>query len=143
MKNSPEHTQQSSSASTLVPGPSGTGQASSAHSSGTSIVDQPYYGTFPPEPEDVPFDEERFTESEGSGSFSEPEEDLLLETTDKKQLTEDMIYRETVRSVRSFMGWNHVPPFESDFTEPDKSNNPWKGKNPKRARISVEMMLDD
>ena len=42
------------------------------------------------------------------------------------------------------MGWNHIPPFESDFTEPDKSYNPWKGKNPKRpTRISVAMHPDD
>ena len=46
--------------------------------------------------------------------------------------------------VRSFMGWNHIPTFESDLSEPDKSNNPWKGKLPKRpARISVAMPPDD
>ena len=38
----------------------------------------------------------------------------------------------------------HIPPFESDLSEPDKSNNPWKGKAPKRpARISVAMPPDD
>ena len=48
------------------------------------------------------------------------------------------------RSVRSFMGWNHIPVFEADFSEPDKSNNPWKGKVPKcPARISVAMPPDD
>ena len=58
--------------------------------------------------------------------------------------TEDMNYRETVRSIRSFMGWNHIPTFESDLSEPEKSNNPWKGKLPKRpARISVAMPPDD
>ena len=55
-----------------------------------------------------------------------------------------MNYRETVRSICSFMGWNHIPTFESDLSEPDKSNNPWKGKLPKRpARISVAMPPDD
>ena len=55
-----------------------------------------------------------------------------------------MTFRKTVRSVRSFMGWNHIPVFESDLSEPDKSNNPWKGKNPKKlARISVTMLPDD
>ena len=76
--------------------------------------------------------------------MSEPEEDLLSDTTDKAKLTEDMNYRETVHSVRSFMGWNHIPPFESDLTEADKSNNPWKGKHPKRpTKISVAMPPDD
>ena len=55
-----------------------------------------------------------------------------------------MNYRETVRSIQSFMRWNHIPTFESDLSEPDKSNNPWKGKLPKRpARISVAMPPDD
>ena len=40
------------------------------------------------------------------------------------------------------MGRNHIPTFESDLSEP--SNNPWKGKLPKRpARISVAMPPDD
>ena len=55
-----------------------------------------------------------------------------------------MTYRETVRSVRSFMGWHHIPTFESDFSEPDKSNNPWKSKQPRKpTRISVAMPPDD
>ena len=35
------------------------------------------------------------------------------------------------------MGWNHIPVYESDLSEPDKSNNPWK------ERISVAMPPDD
>ena len=42
------------------------------------------------------------------------------------------------------MGWDHIPPFESDLSEPDKSNNPWKGQAPKHsARVSVAMPPDD
>ena len=42
------------------------------------------------------------------------------------------------------MGWSHIPVYESDLSEPDKSNNPWKGKNPQKpARISVAMPPDD
>ena len=42
------------------------------------------------------------------------------------------------------MGWNHIPSFENDLGEPDKSNNPWKGKTPKRpAHISVAMAPND
>ena len=58
--------------------------------------------------------------------------------------TEDMSYRETVRSIRSFMGWHHIPAFETDYSEPNKSSNPWKGKNPRKpTSISVAMPPDD
>ena len=77
-------------------------------------------------------------------SYSEPDEGELSDSGDSHEVTEDMNYRETVRSVRLFMGWNLIPVFEEDFSEPDKSNNPWKGKVPKRhARVSVAMPPDD
>ena len=34
--------------------------------------------------------------------------------------------------MRAFKGWHHIPTFETDYSEPDKSNNPWKGKHPKK-----------
>ena len=137
-----ENPTNSSGTSKPVPGPSGTGQVSSVHCSDTGTVDQAYGGAFPTE-QDIPFAEAHYTESEFFGSLSEPEEDLLSDKTDKTELTEDMNYSETVHSVHSSMGWNRIPPFESDFTEPDKSNNPWKGKNPRRpTRISVAMPDD-
>ena len=55
-----------------------------------------------------------------------------------------MSYRETVHFIRSYMGWHHILAFETDYSEPDKSNNPWKGKNPRKpTRISVAMPPDD
>ena len=70
-------------------------------------------------------------------SYSELDEGELSDNFENQEVTEDMNYRETVQSVRSFMGWNHIPVFEADFSEPDRSNNPWKGKVPKRpARVS-------
>ena len=35
------------------------------------------------------------------------EGEVSSDLIDKQDQTEDMTYRETVRSVRSFMGWNH------------------------------------
>ena len=79
-----------------------------------------------------------------SGELSGSAEAHLSDITDPPEQTEDMSYRETVRSVRAFMGWHHIPAFETDFSEPDKSNNPWKGKNPRKpTRISVAMPPDD
>ena len=55
-----------------------------------------------------------------------------------------MSYRETVRSIRAFMGWNFIPDFEFEYSDPDKSNNPWHGKNPKTSsKVSVAMPADD
>ena len=91
--------------------------------------------TGPPEADDIPLSEPHESDPEYSGSVSESEENT--ECMDQQEQTK-LNYRETVRSVQSFMGWNHIPTFESNFSEPDKTNNPWKGKNPKRpSRISV------
>ena len=80
----------------------------------------------------------------GDDSSVVEEGEVSSDNIDRQDQTEDMTFRETVRSVRSFMGCDHIPVFESDLSEPDKSNNPWKGKNPKKlARISVAMPPDD
>ena len=56
-----------------------------------------------------------------------------------------MNYRETVRSVRSFLGWSHIPDFEAAVGDTDnRSDNPWKGKHPRRTgKVSVELPADD
>ena len=52
-----------------------------------------------------------------------------------------MNYREKVRSVRGFTGWNFTPDFELDTRGTD---NPWKEKNPKNpVKVSVEMPADN
>ena len=79
-----------------------------------------------------------------TGKIPHPDDGQLSDSTETPEQTEDMTYRETVRPVRSFMGWHHIPTFESDYSEPDKSNNPWKGKQPRKpTRISVAMPPDD
>ena len=66
---------------------------------------------------------------------------VRYDNVERPDQTEEMNYRETVRAIRSFMGWTHIPDFESDLNEPDKSNNPWKGKNPKRQLVSLWIYL--
>ena len=98
----------------------------------------------PPEPDTLDIDTPLSDASYSDDQVSSDEGEISSDTLDKPEQTEDMNYRETVRSIRSFMGWNHIPTFESDISEPDKSNNPWKGKLPQRpARISVAMPPDD
>ena len=98
---------------------------------------------FPPQ-ETEHYNQVSEDELELSASLAGSDEGQLSDVTDPPEQTEDMSYRETVRSVRSFMGWHHIPAFETDYAEPDKSNNPWKGKNPRKpTRISVAMPPDD
>ena len=100
---------------------------------------------YPPVPESEIFQTEQFSdEMDRSGTLSDSEDGQLSDSTEPQEQMEDMTYRETVRSVRSFMGWHHIPTFESDYSEPDESNNLWKGKHPRKpSRISVSMPLDN
>ena len=94
-----------------------------AVASGASfVVTDPSYRDLPPQElyEELSGEEYESTTEEGEASS---------EVIDRQDQTEDMTYRETVRSVISFMGWSHIPVYESDLSEPDKCNNPWKGKN--------------
>ena len=89
-----------------------------AAASGASfVVTEPSYRDLPPQElyEELSGEEDESTAEEGEASS---------EVIDRQDQTEDMTYRETVRSVRSFMGWSHIPVYESDLSEPDKSNNP-------------------
>ena len=79
----------------------------------------------------------RFSDTERSGTLSDSGDEQLSDATEGPEQTEDMTYRETVRSVRSFMGWHQIPNFETDYTEPDKSNNPWKGKHPRKPTTFI------
>ena len=89
-----------------------TGHSSMAKSSATSSGPA-FPGAFnlPPEPDDVDFD----NPLAGSDVSSEPSErsdsdegEILSDTLERPDQTEEMNYRETVRSVRSFMGWTHI-----------------------------------
>ena len=118
-----------------------TAAASSAVLTGSGDVsflpDQSYRN--PPEQQ---LSEEENSEAELSGG--EEEGELSSDGLEKQEQTEDLTFRETVRSIRSFMGWDYIPVFESDLAEPDKTNNLWRGKHPRKpAWISVAMPPDD
>ena len=75
----------------------------------------------------------------GSGEEGELSDSEVVEKN------EEMNYRETVRSVRAFLGWSHIPDFETAAGDTDnRSHNPWKGKHPRRTgKVSVELPADD
>ena len=125
--------------------PGSSGQAPPVVQASSLFGDSTVTGAYrtPSEPDtldiDVPLSGASYSEDQVSD-----EGEISSDALERPEQTEDMNYRETVRSIRSFMGWNHIPTFESDLSEPDKSNNPWKGKLPKRpARISLAMPPDD
>ena len=68
-----------------------------------------------------------------------------LSDSEVHEKNEEMNYRETVRSVRAFLGWSHIPDFEVAVSDTDnRSDNPWKGKHPRRTgKVSVELPADD
>ena len=61
-----------------------------------------------------------------------------------KKKNEEMNYQETVRVVRAFLGFTHIPDFEASISDYDRSDNPWKGKHPRKSgKVSVEIPAND
>ena len=69
----------------------------------------------PPEPDTLDIEAPLSDASYSDDQVSSDEGEISSDTLDKPEQTEDMNYRETVRSIQSFMGWNHIPTFESDL----------------------------
>ena len=71
------------------------------------------------------------------GDFSDPDNDLPTAESDQA-LSEEQSYRETVRGIRSFMGWNHVPDIDNASSATD--DNPFAVSKPQPlGRISVKL----
>ena len=64
-------------------------------------------------------------------------------TTDPDQtLSEDQTYRETLRGIRSYMGWSHIPDIES--TTATGNDNPFAGpKSQPAGKVSVRLPTDE
>ena len=63
--------------------------------------------------------------------------------TDPDQtLSEDQDYRETMRGIRSYMGWTHIPNMDTAASTSD--NNPFAGpKTQPTGKVSVRMPIDE
>ena len=67
-----------------------------------------------------------------------------ISDSEATEQNEEMNYRETCRAVRAFLGWDHIPDFELSVSDGDRSDNPWKGKHPRKTgKVSVEFPPDD
>ena len=89
---------------------------------------------YPRDTETAPYEQISDDDVDWSDTFSGSDDGQLSDSTEAPEQTESMSYRETVWSVRSYMGWHHIPTFETDYSESDKSNNPWKGKHTSGSR---------
>ena len=108
--------------------------------SGSSVLD-PLDSFDQPESTQSDFDVDPLPDKSDRDSGEEGE----LSDTEVAERNEEINYRETVRSVRAFLGWSHIPDFEPAVGDTDnRSDNPWKGKHPRRTgKISVELPAND
>ena len=72
-----------------------------------------------------------------SGSL---DRDFNREDTGDLDLSEDATYRETIRGVRSFMGWHDIPEFDRVLSSDD---NPFAGSRVQpTGKVSVKLPVD-
>ena len=77
------------------------------------------------------------------GELSDPDDQPDPEAGDiDKTLIEDQNYRETVRGVRAFMGWKHIPDLE--YSPASRADNPWIGhRSQPVGKVSVLLPPED
>ena len=72
---------------------------------------------------------------------SEPDRDLTRDESADQELPEEASQRETIRGVRSFMGWHQIPEFNS---APSSDDNPFAGSRVQpTGKVSVKMLVMD
>ena len=75
------------------------------------------------------------------GNIREGSPDLSKNEAADQELSEESTYRETIRGVRSFMGWHQIPEFDSVSSA---SNNHFTGSRaPPTGKVSVKLPVDD
>ena len=78
---------------------------------------------------------------EGELSELEDQPDITDTETDRA-ISEDQNYRETVRGVRAFMGWSHIPDLE--YSPTTCADNPWVGhRSQPVGKVSVLLPPED
>ena len=78
---------------------------------------------------------------EGNFRDGSPDGELTRDESADQELSEEASYRETIRGVRSFMGWHKVPEFESVSSSDD---NPFAGSSVQpTSKVSVKLLVDD
>ena len=102
------------------------------------------------QPEDFASDDDQFSYNPDLSLDEEGElSEVLSQGPDREELTDpdqelssEQTYRETLRGVRSFMGWDQVPEFDSSCSTQD--DNPFAGaKSHIPGKVSVKVPVDD
>ena len=113
---------------------------SSVVGAGTSSSDSTAIHISQQEPVLSDVDVELFPDQSDKDSGEEGE----LSDSEITEKNEEMNYWEMVWAVRAFLGRTRIPDFESSAGDSDRSDNPWKGKHPRRTgKVSVELPSDD
>ena len=75
------------------------------------------------------------------GELSDLDPDNSLSDVDQAQ-SEEQTYRETMRGIRAYMNWNHIP--DMDTTLASSEDNPFAAPKLQPAgKISVQLPTDD
>ena len=75
------------------------------------------------------------------GNVREGSPDLSKNAAADQELSEESTYTETIRGVRSFMGWHQIPEFDGVSSA---DNNPFAGSRaPPTGKVSVKLPVDD
>ena len=77
------------------------------------------------------------------GELSDPEDQPDVETGDSDRVnSEEQNYQESVRGVRAFMGWTHIPDLE--YSPASRIDNPWVVHRAQPVgKVSVELPPED
>ena len=71
-----------------------------------------------------------------------PDKDFARDDSADQELSEEGSYRETIRGVKSFMGWHQIPDFDSALSSFD--DNPFAGSRAQpTGKVSIKLPVDD
>ena len=71
-----------------------------------------------------------------------PDEDFVRDDSVDKELSEEGTYRETIRGVKSFLGWHQIPDFDRASSSLD--DNPFAGSRAQPTwKVSIKLPVDD
>ena len=134
----------------LVPGAGTATQPPQAPGAGPEVLPSGYETTLsnqsPPIGQNSEVARESDSEAEVDAEPASPasvhyQGDVPESNTDQ-DLSEDANYRETLRGVRSFMGWHQIPDYDSSAASMD--DNPFAGSRVKTTgKVSVKLPVDE
>ena len=132
----------------LVPGAETATQPTQAPGAGPEIlpagVETTLHNQLPPIGQDSDIARQSDSEAELDGEPSSPAsihcQGDLPDTATDQDLSEDANYRETIRGVRSFMNWHHIP--DCDNSAASMDDNPFAGSRVKTTG-KVKLPVDE